>query len=301
MLSKFYLLKKFLQNKISATVEFTWGLGFRLFGLMANNKKPSKQVSSGNERVLVVAPHPDDEVIGCAGTILHHLACGDCVWVVCVTDGRGSRAFGLPPQEMAKRRSDEIRQVAQFLKLDNLIWFGLPECEWQSEDLASLLQKTLQNYQPTLIYAPTCIDFHPEHYKVACTLANILQPGPEVRGYQIHVPLTHHLSNLVVDVSNYKKQINDVLSLYKTQQWSIPCALRWRYYSGCFYGNYYFIEPFWAMSVDTYQSLHTSTKKTWSTNSFRGLRLRPFTDPLAYWQGWLEKKQLAQQFEYKKT
>ena len=38
-------------------------------------------------RILVLAPHPDDEVFGCAGAIMRHVAAGDSVRVAVVTDG----------------------------------------------------------------------------------------------------------------------------------------------------------------------------------------------------------------------
>lgn len=41
-------------------------------------------------RVLVLAPHPDDEVFGCGGAIMQHLAQGDEVTVIILTDGRAA-------------------------------------------------------------------------------------------------------------------------------------------------------------------------------------------------------------------
>src|SRR5436190_201557 len=57
--------------------------------------------SPGGQRAVVVAAHPDDETIGCVGTMVRHLASGDTVCVLMVTDGSGSRAGGLPAGEMA--------------------------------------------------------------------------------------------------------------------------------------------------------------------------------------------------------
>jgi len=52
-------------------------------------------------RVLVVAAHPDDEVLGMGGTIARHADRGDVVRIVCVTDGSSSQY----PGDSADRKS----------------------------------------------------------------------------------------------------------------------------------------------------------------------------------------------------
>ena len=64
-----------------------------LVGLLRRRRQPWQPV--GGQRVLVVAPHPDDEALGCGGTIMRHIASGDSVAVLIVTDGRRSRAHNL--------------------------------------------------------------------------------------------------------------------------------------------------------------------------------------------------------------
>jgi len=92
------------------------------------------------ERILIIAPHPDDEVIACGGLIQQALALGDSVWVVYVTSGDGSwpsawRVTGnlLPgPKdylELGRFRREEAKAGAQKLGLDTtqLVFLGYPD------------------------------------------------------------------------------------------------------------------------------------------------------------------------------
>ena len=69
--------------------------------------------------VLVIAPHPDDEVIGCAGMIVRSLAAGVSPVVTIVTDGSGSHpnSVKFPPQAVKTLRMQEARQAATELGL----------------------------------------------------------------------------------------------------------------------------------------------------------------------------------------
>src|SRR5687767_15347711 len=62
------------------------------------------------ERLLVLAPHPDDEVIGCGGLVAHHLRDGRSVRIVIATDG--TKATGAPSDTSTYRalREDESRK-----------------------------------------------------------------------------------------------------------------------------------------------------------------------------------------------
>ena len=90
--------------------------------------------SPGGQRIMVIAPHPDDEVIGCGGTIIRHVQAGDQVKLLLVTDGRRSRAQGLDPEEMAARRQQEAFAAGRMLTLKQIEWLGLPEGSWATEE-----------------------------------------------------------------------------------------------------------------------------------------------------------------------
>ena len=102
-----------------------------------------------NERILIIAPHPDDEVLACGGLIQQALALGDSVWVVYMTAGDGSRPpawrvtgnlFPGPEDylELGRARIEEAMAGTKALGLDStqLTFLGYPDA-----DLARLWQQ----------------------------------------------------------------------------------------------------------------------------------------------------------------
>ncbi len=253
----------------------------------------SSWVDVPDQRILVVAPHPDDESIGCAGTMLRHKKAGHTLCLVVATDGRRSRAAGLSAPEMARRRQTEATAVAQALGVDEFIWCGLPEGNWRPDQFCQPIQPLLHRFKPDVIYAPSGIDFHPEHQQVAAALAAIVPADVLVRIYQIQVPLTAVLTNCVVDVSTYEAEITAVFRLYQTQQGSIGNVMRLRRYTARYYGLGQLAEPFWEVRGAQYRQLAAIMLLHQARQPFRGIRYRAFTDPLAYAQGWRLRYEIA--------
>src|SRR6266699_4261133 len=214
-----------------------WGGVARIAGRTAR-WTPNLWHSPGGQRVLVVAPHPDDE-IGCGGTLLLHRAAGDHVHVAYVTDGRRSRATGLGPDAMAERRRQEMAAAAPVLGLAGAHWLGLREGEWEESALVPALRELLRQTVPQIVYAPSLVDFHPEHIRVArCVARAITGPGSRdltLRVYQIQVPLTPLLVNLVAPVQVVGQELVAAMRCYATQLGSIERCLRMKRYGASFY------------------------------------------------------------------
>jgi LmbE family N-acetylglucosaminyl deacetylase len=275
-------LLKAVRRSLSRVIEVFWHCGFLAVGWLVRSRA-QPWTSSGNERVLVIAPHPDDEAIACSGTILRHLASGDNVLVAIATDGRNSRVAS-SPEEMARIRKNEATQAARRLGIGSPEWLGLPEGEWQVSELQPLLTGLLQRYRPTLVYAPSRIDFHPEHFAVAHTLGRALEAvpiKPRVRVYQVQVPLTRVLTNVVADVSGVIAQSETVLQAYKSQAGSIQCTYRRGRYGALSHRTVGPVEEFWELTAHQYSQIHRRPPVEWA-DRFRGLRPFAWTDPLAY-------------------
>jgi LmbE family N-acetylglucosaminyl deacetylase len=288
------LLRK-IRNAVMALVEQLWALGFALAGRIMRPAVAGWS-SPGAQRVLAVAPHPDDEACGCAGTLVRHKRCGDVVCIAFVTDGRRSRALGLVPEEMARRRRQEAEASAAALGADRVEWFGLPEGEWAAAQLQPRLSALIREFAPDIVYAPSRIDFHPEHYQVAYTLGPLLADSdnaPRVRVYQVQVPLTAALANLVVDISSVVAESAAALNTYVTQRGSVARTFRMRRYGASFYGLKRQAEEFWELPADHYRTLHVTPPERWSSRTFRSLRFYPWSDPLAYIWGRAARRQVA--------
>jgi LmbE family N-acetylglucosaminyl deacetylase len=254
--------------------------------------------SAGGQRILVVAPHPDDEALGCVGTILLHVRSGDRVCAAIATDGRRSRSTTNDPAEMALQRRREATDAARLMRIDRLEWLGLPEGEWRALDLQHLLKTLIDEIAPDVIYAPSRVDFHPEHFKVAHGLAMALAEtgmarlrSTRVRVYQVQVPLTSVMTNLVADVSAVSSECEAVLHAYASQAGSVQCGYRQKRYSASWHRIEGRAEEFWELSAETYVALHRESPALWPS-VFRGLRQFPLTDPLAYIVGIRERYRL---------
>ncbi len=120
-------------------------------------------------RVLVLAPHPDDETIGCGGTIRLHRRRGDEVKVVFVTDG----AAGDPRRYYRGRnypalRRKEARQAARVLGVENLEFWTHPDGALAgASDLPGQLKELLSRARPDIVYLPFAGDDHPDHQALA--------------------------------------------------------------------------------------------------------------------------------------
>ena len=275
-------------------IERFWRAPIGLMG-RADARRPVRWSSPGGQSVLVVAPHPDDEAMGCAGVILRHVAASDRVGIVIATDGRRSKAID-DPDAMAAARRLEAARASELLGVERLEWLGLPEGDWSVETLVLRLRKLLEQARPDIVYAPSRVDFHPEHLAVAHALALALIGAgvshTRVRVYQVQVPLTSRLVNLVADVSDLAPRYEAVMKSYSSQSVSLACGYRGRRYASRMYGLGQAVEEFWELDAASYAFLHRDPPSQWPP-VFRGLRNLPMTDPLAYLAGARERSRIA--------
>ena len=286
---------KVVRRRASSIVELPWRWGFLAAGRLAPSRA-RQWAATGADRVLVIAPHPDDEAIACSGTLLRHVAAGDEVVAAIATDGRLSKQVATPDEMAAVRRSEALL-AAQRLGVE-LEWLGFCEGAWEAAELQGRLRALLQRHEPTIVYAPSRVDFHPEHLAVAHALARALESldarvmqRVRVRVYQVQVPLTRILANVVTDVSAVAAESIAALRAYESQAGTVEGVHRLRRYGALAHGAHGPVEEFWEITAEQYVEIHRGRWDEWR-GKFRGVRRFAWTDPLAYWLGNAERRRL---------
>jgi len=124
-------------------------------------------------KVIIVTPHPDDETLGCGGTILKHISAGDEVYWLIVTKMDEEYLS----KERIQKRENEIAQVEiqyGFSKTIQLFFKAAKLDEVPSSELISKIGNVFKEIEPNIIYVPYRNDIHSDHKVVfdatmACT------------------------------------------------------------------------------------------------------------------------------------
>jgi LmbE family N-acetylglucosaminyl deacetylase len=175
----------------------------RLLSLLRQSERlPPAPVGlfAGCRRVVVLAPHFDDEIISCGGAILHHLRRKQEVTVLYVTDGSASAGSGLTPSELSAVRRTEAARSNRILGVTRFRCLGQPDGRLEARpELAALLADHLAGAD--LVYAPHATDSHPDHQAVYQALQQALaRTGrrPRVAYYEFWRPIN---PNYFLDIS----------------------------------------------------------------------------------------------------
>lgn len=205
-------------------------------------------------KVLVVAPHPDDESIGCGGTVALHVERGDCVEVVFLTSGElGLKQF--PREKAWKIREAEARAACKVLGVNEPRFLRLPD--WTlGDDIAAAGQKVapfLREIAPKVIYMPHPDEWHPDHKAslpaVRVALQSFRLEKPTLRGYEVWTPIAEyqHVENITKTMPRKLRALRQHAS--QLQEWDYARAVKGlNEYRGAMAGRCRYAEVFQELS-----------------------------------------------------
>ena len=138
--------------------------------------------ASAGRSCVVVAPHPDDETLGCGVTIMRKLDAGTPVKVVIATDGRrSSDSKVMTPDELVRIRREEALQATARLGLarDDVIFLDF-EDQGLADRLSELTERlaaVVADVRPQELLVASVLDHHPDHHAVGQAARRLLDSG----------------------------------------------------------------------------------------------------------------------------
>lgn len=185
--------------------------------------------------VAVVAPHPDDETLGCGGTLLKHLANGDMVYWIVFTSISTDIGF---TEERVLSRDEEIRNVAESYGFAGTHCLHFPTMQLDrvpKSDLVSALGAVVKQLGVHTLYVPYRNDAHSDHAAVfdACAACVKTFRYPSVRSVRVYETLSEteygikpedpgFRPNLFVDISGFLDRKLEIMSIYASEMGPFP-------------------------------------------------------------------------------
>lgn len=185
--------------------------------------------------VLCVAPHPDDESLGCGGTLLRHAQESDEIHWLIFTSMISTQGFA---EERISKRSDEINSVANAYGFKSVQSLGFPTTNLDTlpkSTLVSAASKAIQAIKPSILYLPYRYDAHSDHACVfdavaACTKAFRYPYIKRVLAYETLSETEFGLRpgnagfspNYFVDIQGHLDQKLQILDLYQGEMGAFP-------------------------------------------------------------------------------
>lgn len=114
-------------------------------------------------KVICIAPHPDDETLGCGGTILKHKENGDNIYWLIITHISKKEGYG---EEAISKRNKEIEAVSREYNFDEVFNLELPTTKLDiipKNILIESISKIIKSVKPQILFLPNKSDIHSDH------------------------------------------------------------------------------------------------------------------------------------------
>jgi N-acetylglucosamine malate deacetylase 1 len=183
-----------------------------------------------NNKILVIATHPDDETLGCGGTLLKHKANGDEIHWLIATDIKESDGFEL---EQIMERDIEIKAVEKFFGFNSINRLGLSTTrvdEYSASELINRISTIINKIKANIVYLPYKYDIHSDHGHIfdaaySCTKSfrypfikkvYMMEVLSETE-FSVNIQGSGFVPNVFVDVSDYINQKIEAIKIYKSE------------------------------------------------------------------------------------
>ena len=184
-------------------------------------------------KILIIAPHLDDEVLGCGGIIAKHTVSGDEVYVAFIANRVYAHKY--EPTRM-KIELEHLKKAKDLLGYKDYVFFDLPDEKLYLyiQEIIINLEKYVDIIKPDIVYSPFIQDNNQDHRAVAEAVRVVLRPSYAsfVKKWLMYeTPSSTEQSpsiygsfkpNYYIDIENYLERKLDALDCYETESRNFP-------------------------------------------------------------------------------
>jgi N-acetylglucosamine malate deacetylase 1 len=185
-------------------------------------------------KILVVAPHPDDETLGCGGTIFRHINEGNQLYWVIITGISEETGWS---SKKVKKRDKEINSARVKYDFQEVFNFRLPTTKIDLLPVTELIEKISDVYkkvEPEIIYMPFAYDVHTDHQITASAIQSTLKwfRYPHVKKVLMYeTPSETEFNflgervfrpNVFIDISNYLELKIKAMEIFSSEMGEFP-------------------------------------------------------------------------------
>lgn len=168
--------------------------------------------------VLVLAPHPDDEVFGCGGCAALYAVLGVPVRALVLTDG-GLGGITHQEEGLVAVRRNEVLVAAKILGYGSPVFANLPDRSLDASVpyVVDLIVQNMKNLCADVLFAPSLWEIHPDHRAAAQAAIQAIKQlgeGYTLVQYEVGVPL---IPNRLIDITPVLQQKIDSMQCFVSQ------------------------------------------------------------------------------------
>lgn len=185
--------------------------------------------------VIIIAPHPDDETLGCGGTLLRHRENGDHVHWMIVTDMSADSGYNKDLMDARHKEIEAVHAAYGFASVTKLGYAPAGLDEVPLRQIVSDISRVVQEVQPKILYLPFCGDAHSDHRvtfnaALACTKWFRAPYLKSVLAYETlsetdilgHTPNSAFAPNVFIDITEYLDRKIEIMRTYASEMAPFP-------------------------------------------------------------------------------
>ena len=183
-----------------------------------------------SKKILFVSAHPDDETLGCGGTIHKHKACSDSIFWLIITNVDTDHGW---KKEVVQKRQKEILKIANAYGFEKIYKLDYPTAYLDTIPIGELIKSislVINDVKPEVVYIPNRMDVHTDHLITYTAMMSCVKNfrTPSIKRFLTYETLSEtefapslteyaFLPNVFNDITVYYKDKIKAMKIYKSE------------------------------------------------------------------------------------